>query len=90
MAIQIVYARAEKTKLVPTGRTVTRDLNYFPEMVATWEGRAGMWLHKGTESDLARARAFAAAEGYTIFTFPPDQKNCLEMARNMVVKNAKD
>ena len=44
MTVLIVYARAEKTALEPTGRYVTRDANLFPEFKATWEGRAGMWL----------------------------------------------
>ena len=85
-AMQIVYARAEKTKLVLTGRTIRRDHNYFPEMAVTWEGRAGMWLRHGTEADVAKAKASLAAEGYTVLTYPTTERDPLGKARDAVVK----
>jgi hypothetical protein len=87
--MQIVYARAEQTKLVETGRMVTRDLNYFPEMTATWEGRAGMYLRQGTSADVFEARRRLEPEGYTILTFPPEERDPLGKARDKVVAKAK-
>ena len=79
--MQIVYARAEKTKLEPTGRNVLRDMNWFPEMISTWEGRAGMWLRNGTQADVEKARAALAAEGYSVLTYPNDERDPLGKAR---------
>lgn len=67
--MQIVIAWAEKTRLVPTGRTVTRDLNSFPEFRTDWEGKAAMWLNSGSDEDLAKARKYAADEGKLVLTF---------------------
>jgi hypothetical protein len=86
--MQIVYARAEKTQLVPTGRHVMRDRNYYPEMTLTWEGRAGMWANSGTEADLQKANRFAETEGYKIFTFPNGERDPLGKARKAVVAEA--
>lgn len=83
--MQIVIAWAEKTKLVPTGRTITKDHNQFPEFTTTWEGRACMWLNRGTTLDVEKAQAWAATEGRTVYTFEND-KNPLESARHLAVE----
>jgi hypothetical protein len=86
---QIVYARAEKTALEPTGRTITRDRNQVPEFRAAWEGRAGMWLNKGTDADVEKAQKALKAEGYTIHTYPQTERDPLGKARATVVQKAK-
>jgi len=85
--MQIVIAWAEKTKLVPTGRQVMRDMNWFPEFRAEWEGRAAMWLRDGEPSDLEKARAYAAPEGRAVFTFPKSEKDPLGKARAAVIED---
>jgi hypothetical protein len=86
---QIVYAKAEKTALEPTGRTVTRDMNQFPEFRPAWEGKAGMWLNKGSDEDATKAEKSLSGEGYTILKFPQSERDPLGKARDHVVKLAK-
>jgi hypothetical protein len=83
--MQIVYARAEQTKMVPTGRHVTRDMNIIPEFRFEWEGKAGMYLRKGKEADIAKAKKWLEAEGYTILTFPTTEQDPLGKAKAIVV-----
>ncbi|HEY6022193.1 MAG TPA: hypothetical protein VIY48_20695 [Candidatus Paceibacterota bacterium] len=85
----IVYARAEKTGLEPTGRYVTRDANLFPEFKQAWEARAGIWLNKGTEYDADNARLRLSLEGYEIFIFPTNERDPLGRAREAVLARAK-
>lgn len=85
----IVIAWAEKTKLVPTGRTITRDRNQFPEFRTDWEGRAAMWLNRGTQADFQKASAFAASEGHKAFTYPIGERDPLGRARAEAVAEAR-
>lgn len=86
--MQIVLAWAEKTALVPTGRHVMRDRNWFPEFRAEWEGRAAMWKLDGAPRDLEKARAHAATEGREVYVFPPTETDPLGKAREAAVKSA--
>jgi len=86
---QIVYARAEKTALEPTGRMVMRDMNQFPEYKPAWEGRAGMWANKGTDADVAKAHDSLKSEGYTILKYPQSERDPLGKARASVVQTAR-
>ena len=88
MAHQIVIAWAEQTKLVPTGRTIRRDANCFPEFTCEWEGKAAMWLNRGTDADVEKAKRFAASEGHTVYTFA-GAKDPLAKARDLAEKAAK-
>lgn len=83
--MQIVIAWAEKTRLVPTGRHIMRDMNWFPEFRADWEGKAAMWLSKGTEVDEQKARDYAKTDNRMVFTFPPNEKDPLGKARAKAV-----
>lgn len=85
----IVIAWAEKTKLVPTGLTVTRDRNLFPQFTTDWEGRAAIWLNRGTAVDVAKATTFAASDGHKVFTYPIDERDPLGRARAAAVAEAK-
>lgn len=87
--MQIVIARAEMTKIVPAPGFVTRDANLFPATRLDWEARAAMWVRKGTESDLNKAKAFASREGYAVYTYSSDEKYPLEKARQEAVENAR-
>ncbi len=91
--IQIVIAWADKTALEPTGRYVTRDLNRFPEYRAAWEGKAAMWLGKGTAADVPKAQAYLDSETYTasaVYTFPPSEQDPLGKARAKAVAAAQE
>lgn len=85
---QIVIAWAEKTKLVPTGRQIMRDLNWFPEFRVEWEGRAAMWLRLGTDADIAKARQYAVTDNRLVFVFPATEPEPLQKAREMAVAAA--
>ncbi len=87
--MQIVIAWAEQTALIPTGRHIMRDMNYFPEFRVEWEGKAAMWLRKGTDADLEKARKYAETDSRLVFTFPKTEKDPLGSARNLAVKAAK-
>lgn len=82
----IVLARVEQTKLVETGRSVRRDGNYFPELALTGEAKACVWLNRGNDEDLAKARQFAATEGYTVFTFPTSERDPLTKAKALIMR----
>lgn len=84
----IVLAWAEKTKLVPTGRHVMQDMNWFPEFRAEWEGRAAIWINKGTEADLRKAQDYAKTDQRHVFIFPISERDPLGKAREMVCKEA--
>lgn len=86
--MQIVIAWAEQTKLVPTSRNIMRDLNWFPEFRPDWEGKAAMWVRRGDESDLAKAKRFAESEGRQVYVFDASERNPLVKARDMAVKAA--
>ena len=86
---QIVLARAERTALIPTGRHVMRDMNWFPEFRSDWEARAGMWMRKGSAKDLQKAKEHAAKEGWEVFTFAPTERDPLGKARERVVALAR-
>lgn len=88
--MQIVVAWADKTKLVPTGRNVMRDRNWFPELRAEWEGKACMWARKGKESDLAKAKKYAESEGHQVYVFPPDERDPVGKARELAAKAARE
>jgi hypothetical protein len=82
----IVVAWITKTGMEKTGRTVMRDLNYFPEFKATWEGKAAMWKNKGTPEDLAKAKSYASSQGYRVYTFPTSEGDPLGKAKAMALR----
>jgi hypothetical protein len=85
MTTQIVIAWAEQTALAPTGRNIMRDLNWFPEFRAEWEGKAAMWCRKAKAADQAKAEAYAAKEGKTVFVFDGAEKDPLGKAKAMAL-----
>ena len=81
----IVLARIEMTGVRETGRLVRFDgYNYRPETESTPEPNAMIWLNEGTESDEAKASAFAQREGYTVFTFSTCEREPLESAKKLM------
>jgi hypothetical protein len=82
----IVIAYATETKLEPTGNYVMRDRNYFPEFESRWEGKAAVWLNRGTDEDVRKATAYARREGYSVFTFPLSEPDPLRRARERVLE----
>lgn len=90
--MSIVLAWATQTALVPTGRQVERDRNYFPEFRAEWEGKAAMWKRRGTFADLAKAwdhchKENATNSDYqmTVYVYPTVERDPLGKARAAVV-----
>lgn len=59
------------------------------QIVLAWtenlEGKAVMWIRKGSDQDLEKARTHAAAENRMVFTFPTTERNPLERAKQMVL-----
>jgi len=53
-----------------TGRTVMRDGYARPEFETVAKPRVVTWLRSGTAADIAKAKEYAAGEGYTVYTFP--------------------
>jgi hypothetical protein len=77
--IQIVIAwTEEEIQIVKTRRT---DLGEQPVTRSVQSPRACMWLASGTDEDLARARAWAARENKTVFTFPTSEPDPLGQAK---------
>jgi hypothetical protein len=69
MSKQIVIAWVDMDGLKATGRTVTRDMNCFPEFIACEKAHSAMWLNDGTDEDVKKAEAYAKAQGYKVFAF---------------------
>jgi len=82
----IVVAWAEQSALVPTGRMIRRDgVNYFPEFKTGWEGKAAIWVRRGTKADLEKATRYANANGCRVFVFPIEERDPLGKARKAVM-----
>ena len=77
--IQIVIAwTEEEVQIVKTRRT---DLGERPVTRSVQSPRACIWLASGTDEDLTRARAWAARENKTVFTFPATEEDPLGQAK---------
>ena len=57
------------------------DLGERPFTREVMRPEALVWLRHGTEADIPKARGYAATQGYTVFTFPPSEKDPLGAAR---------
>lgn len=57
-------------------------------MIERAEPRACVWLNQGTDDDLAKARAYARSEGYTVYTFKADTRDPLARARRQIKRKA--
>lgn len=84
---QIVVAWVDMDGTRTTGRTVTRDLNTFPEVVAAPKAHSCLWLNDGTDEDVQKAEEYAKAQGYMVFTFT-GEKNPRAKAEKMVMETA--
>lgn len=82
--MQIVIAKVEMTALRATGRTITRDRNYFPEFESAPEAKGCMWLGEGTDADVAKARAEMTE--YKVYTFPASEKDPIGKAKAMALE----
>ncbi len=77
--IQIVIAwTEEEVQIVRSRRT---DLGERPVTRSVQSPRACMWLISGADEDLTRARAWAARENKTVFTFPVSEPDPLGQAK---------
>lgn len=65
--MQIVLARIEEDFRVKELRRA--DMGERPIMEAVPKPVACMWLNNGSDADVAKAQAYARAEGYTVFTY---------------------
>lgn len=87
------------TESVYDGKPYARDLGARPGFRLEVQGRAAMWLRRGTAADVAKAKAYAETETakntdtargpVQVFTFPTSEAEPLEAARRAVVAAAK-
>ena len=82
----IVLARVGMTGSRFTGRQVMVDGNWRAEIERAPEAKAAVWVNDGGAKELAKARAFAAQEGYTVLTFPLNEPDPIEAAKAAVMK----
>lgn len=83
----IILGRMENTGLRETGKTIERDRNFFPEMESFSEPHAILYCRKELKGDLEKAKAFAKAEGYKVYTdFPKGTRvdNAIEIVKSKV------
>ena len=86
--MQIVIAWTEdEIQIVSARRT---DLGERPVTRTVQSPRACMWVASGTDEDLTKARAWAAREGKTVFTFPATEQDPLGQARIKILSVGKD
>ena len=80
----IVLARAENCAEWD-GQPFASDLGQRPKFVPTRRAVAMVWLNAGDASDEEKARAFAASDGYTVFTYAVGEADPLGKARAAVL-----
>jgi len=82
-ALQIIIAWTDGDTVVVRERRT--DLGERPEMKAVRRSRTVVWLNKGTVEDVEKARAYAAPEGYKVFTYPQTVKDARAAAARDVL-----
>lgn len=80
--VTIVLARI-RIDQVPDGPWAA-DLGHRPKMREVRRAEGCVWLYEGTDADVVKAKAFATAEGYCVYTYPSDwpQDAALERGKN--------
>lgn len=86
MKTTIVLARIENTGLRDTGRVEMKNANWFPVFETVPEAKA--LVYSSNVKELARAKEFAATEGYQVFVLP-DTGDVLSVAKAKILKGAK-
>jgi len=84
MATKTKKLRIVLAKLVDDVEVISagaRDLGEAPTLAAIKRAVAVVWKLSGTETDLEKARKFAAIEGYTVLVYKTSERNPLERAR---------
>jgi hypothetical protein len=66
------------------GEPYARDLGAAPGWKTVQRPLACVWLNKGTEADMAKAKAHAAQEGAQVLTFPEGTEDPLGLAREVI------
>lgn len=79
----IVLAKTEEVARVVRARRA--DLGEAPVLRWEPEPRALVWLVNGREADVADAEAFAAREGWRVFTYPLAEGDPLGRAKRDVL-----
>lgn len=77
----------EDQEIVKHGRVDIGERHTFKAVTV---GKAAIWLNDGDAADLEKARAYAQANGYTVYTFPISDDDPRPAARLRVVKDAKN
>lgn len=86
--VQIVVAWAD-VAMEWDGRPYARDMGARPGMRAVTIGKACMWLNRGTDGDVEKAKAYAATKpGYRVFVYPTSERDPLGRAKAAVVAAA--
>lgn len=81
---QIVLVKANDDVEIVSGEWTTErgdGINAVPKLRAVQRLNAAMWKREATESDLAKARSFADAEGYKVVIVPVNERNPLGYAK---------
>lgn len=84
--VQCVIAWTEETAEWD-GEPYAVDLGERPGMRPVTKARAAMWLNEATPADVAKAQAYAAAEGGRVYTFS-GERDPLGAARRAVLADA--
>ena len=82
-AVQCVIAWTEDSAEF-TGAPYRQDLGERPGMRPTVVAKAAMWENVATPASVEKARAYAAKQGYRVFTFT-GEKDPLGAARRAVL-----
>lgn len=76
----IVLVKVEMTAMKPTGKFRFDGSIHRPVFAPAPEAKACVWTLKSKPSDLAKAEAYAASEGYTVKVYT-DEADPLGRAR---------
>jgi hypothetical protein len=75
------------SKEIVSVRERRTDLGEWPQIRVEWVPKAAIWLNSGDRSDLAKARAYAAREGYRVYAYDVGVSEPLRQARADVMRD---
>lgn len=83
--MQIVIAKVDMTGLERTGRYKDR-YQMEPEFRSVPVAVSCLWLNDGASEDVAKAKDYAASNGWTVYTFGSKVENARKEAERMALE----
>lgn len=82
----IVLARMVKREESSPTEFELKNRNWFPKVIQVWRPVAIIWCKKEKQGYRQKAEAFVKAHGYKLYDFPSSERNPLEKAKKLIIK----